>query len=57
MKTEAVAQKCSVRKGVLKSFAKFTCARVSFLIKLPEACNFTLKETMAQLLYLILQSL
>ena len=30
------------KKGVLKNFAKFTCARVSFLIKLQ-------KETLAQL--------
>ena len=25
-----------------------TCARVSFLIKLPEACHFIKKETLAQ---------
>ena len=25
-----------------------TCARVSFLIKLPEACNFIKKETLTQ---------
>ena len=41
-------QRCSVRKGVLKNFAKFTgntCARISFLIKLPSsACNFIKKR-------------
>ena len=40
------------KKGVLKTFAKFTVkqlARVSFLTKLPAlACNFTEKETLAQ---------
>ena len=43
---------CSVRKGVLRKFAKFTrntCARVSFLIKLQaSAFNFIKKETLAQ---------
>ena len=38
-------RRCSVRKGILRSFAKFTwkntCARVSFLIKLQaSACEF-----------------
>ena len=35
--TEAVAQERSVKKGVLRNFAKFTenaCVRVSFIIKL-----------------------
>ena len=40
------------RKGVIRSFAKFTgktCTRVSFLIKLQAwACNFIKKETPAQ---------
>ena len=45
---------CSVGKGVLKNFAKFTGkhrAKVSFLIKLhASACNFIKKETLAQVL-------
>ena len=43
---EAIAQICSVKKGVLRNFAKFTgkhlCQRVSFLIK------FFKKETLTQ---------
>ena len=42
--TEAVAQMCSIRKGVLEiseNSQKNICARVSFLIKLQaEGCNF-----------------
>ena len=45
-------QGCSVRKGVLRNFAKFTgntWARVSFLIKLQaKACNFIKKEALEQ---------
>ena len=33
-------RRCSVRKGVLGTFAKFTCARASFLIKL-QACEIS----------------
>ena len=45
--------RCSVRKGVLRNFGKFTgkytCARVSFSIKLQaSACNFIKKEALAQ---------
>ena len=38
-------QRCSIRKGLLRNFAKFTgtCAKVSFLIKLQEK-----KETLAR---------
>ena len=35
-RTEAVAWRCSIKKGVLRNFAKFTgnnCARVPFSIK------------------------
>ena len=40
------------KKVVLRNFAKFTGKHVYqslFLIKLPEACNFIKKETMAQM--------
>ena len=43
-------QRCSMKRGVLRKFAKFTgntFFRVSFLIKL-HACNFIKKETLAQ---------
>ena len=40
------------KKGVLKNFGKFTgkhiYSKVSFWIKLPQACNFVKKETLAQ---------
>ena len=40
---------CSVRKGILRNFAKSTCARVSFLIKLQaSAWNFIKIEILAQ---------
>ena len=45
-------QKCSVRKGALRNFAKFagnTCVRVSFLIKFQALVgNFIKRETLAQ---------
>ena len=47
-------RRCSVRKDVLRNFAKFTgkhlcqTARVSFLIKLQAVCNFVKKETLAR---------
>ena len=47
--TEAVAQRCSVKKVFLKSLQNSqenTCARVSFLIKKQNA--FIKKETLAQ---------
>ena len=43
-------QRCSLRKGVLRNFAKFTgkhLCRSLFLIKLP-ACNFITEVTLAQ---------
>ena len=44
-------QRCSIKKGVLREFAKFTgkglCLSL-FLIKLQEPCNFIKKETLAQ---------
>ena len=49
--SEAVVRRCSVEKVFLEvsqNLQENTCARVSFLIKLPEACNFIKKETMAQ---------
>ena len=50
--SEAVAQRCSVKKAFLKisqNSKKNTCARVSFLMKfLTEVCNFIKKETLAQ---------
>ena len=46
-KTEAVVRRCSVKKGVVKNFVKFTgthlCARVSFLIQL-QASNLQLTK-------------
>ena len=48
VKTEAVAQRCSVKQVFLKipqKSQKITCARVSFLKKLQtESCNFIKKE-------------
>ena len=52
--TEAVDQRCSVRKVFLEisqNSRKNTCARVSFLIKLSQACNFIKKETLAQVFF------
>ena len=54
--SEVVARICSVRKGVLRNFIKFTgkhmCDRVSFLIKLqPSVCNFIKRETLAQVFF------
>ena len=44
-------QRCSVKEGVLRNFAKFTentCAKAPFVIKLqPSARNFIKKETLA----------
>ena len=44
--------RCSLRKCVLRNFAEFTgkhLCQISFLIKLQtSACNFTKKETLAQ---------
>ena len=49
---EAVAQRCSVKKVLLKftqNSQENTLARVSYLIKLQvSACNFIKKETLAQ---------
>ena len=50
-KTRSSHRRCSVRKGVLRNFAKFTgnCARVSFFNRVEaEACNFIKQETLAQ---------
>ena len=47
--TEALVQRCSVKKVVHRNFAKFTGARVSFLMKMhSEAYNFIKKENLAQ---------
>ena len=52
---EAVAQRCSIKKVLLKilqNSQENTCARASFLIKLQaEACNFIEKETLAQVYF------
>ena len=48
---EAVVQTCSCKMVFLeisKNLWEYTCARVSFLIKL-QACKFIKKETLAQL--------
>ena len=48
---EAVAQRCSLKKGVLRNFAKFTgkhlCQSVFFNKVAVAACNFIKKETQA----------
>ena len=49
--TEAVAQRCSVRKGVLRNITKFTGKHLCqslFFNKVSEACNFIKKEKLAQ---------
>ena len=46
---EAVVWRCSVKKVFLEisqNLQEKTCARVSFLIKLPKSCNFNKKETL-----------
>ena len=52
IKTEAVVQRCSVKKVFLKisqNSQENTCARASFLIKLQASVsNFIKKETLAQ---------
>ena len=41
--------RCSVRKGVLRNFAKFTGKHLcQSFNKVAEACNFIKKETLAQ---------
>ena len=54
MYSEAVAQRCSVKKLFLKisqNSQENTCARFSFLKKLQaDVCNFIKKETLAQVL-------
>ena len=51
--TSSSHQMCSIKKSLLKSFAKFTestCAKVSFLIKLQaNTCNFIKDETLRQM--------
>ena len=49
--TEAVAQRCSVRKGVFRNITKFTGKHLCqslFFNKVSEACNFIKKEKLAQ---------
>ena len=45
-------RRCSVRKGVLRNFAKFTeehlCQSLFFNKVRPKACNFIKKETLSQ---------
>ena len=50
---EAVPRRYSVKKAfveILQNLRENTCARVSFFIKLQEACNFIKKKTLAQVL-------
>ena len=52
--TEAVVQSCSVKKvflEILHNSQENTCARVSFLIKLPQACNLIKKESLSTLFF------
>ena len=47
-------QTCYIKKAfleILQNSQENTCTRVSFLIKLPQACNFIKKETLAQTFY------
>ena len=48
--TEAVDRGCSVKKGVIKNFEKFTGKRQrkSLFLNKVEACNFIKKKTLAQ---------
>ena len=51
LSTEAVVRRCSEKKlflAISRNSHKNTCARVSFLIKLPNTCNFIKKDTLAQ---------
>ena len=51
---EAVVQTCSLKKVFLEmsqNSQESTRARISFLIKLPETCNFIKKEILAQVFY------
>ena len=52
--TKAVVRRCSVKNvffEILPNSQENTCARVSFLIKLHEACNFIKIETLAQVFF------
>ena len=46
-KTRSSHQRCSMKKGVLRNFTKFTGKHL-FLRKTSEAYNFIKKETLAQ---------
>ena len=53
VKLQSPEEVCSIKKGVLENFAKFTgkhlCQSLSlFLIKLLKACNFIKRVTLAQ---------
>ena len=52
--SEAVAQRCFVKRGVLRNFTKFTgkhlCQSLFFNKVAGQACNFIKKETLAQVL-------
>ena len=41
-------QRCSVKKSVLKNFAKFTGKHLYQSLSVPQACNFIKKETLVQ---------
>ena len=45
-------RRCSIRKGVLRNFTKFTgkhlCQSLFYRNSVPETCNFIKKETLAQ---------
>ena len=48
--TKAVSRSCSVKKIVLKNFAKFTGKRLSRSLR-PQVCNFIKNETLAQVFF------
>ena len=49
IRSEAVAQGCSVRKGVLGNFSKLTGKHLyRSLFFRPQTCNFVKKETLTQ---------
>ena len=53
LSTKVVAHRCSVKKCVLKNFAKFTGKNLCQSLFFNKGLNFTKKETLAQVFFLI----
>ena len=55
MRCRSIDQRCSLRKGVLRNFSKFTgkylCQSLSLSKLQTSACNFIKKETVAQMVF------